>query len=220
NEINRLIVPGTLVKKAMKGELPLFEAAQNLQEEIMMMMPEEVGTEPLEQEKHLLKNAKKIVLLGAGLAAQKYMQKLENEQEILSNLADMAAAVYNMEAAILRTEKAINKDGADKHQQKLLYTQVYVQEAINKIEPDAKEILSNLADMAAAVYNIEAAIIRTEKAINKDGADKHQQKLLYTQVYVQEAFNKIEADAKEILIAVEEGDNLRMMLSSLRKLTR
>jgi len=82
NEINRLIVPGTLVKKAMKGELPLFEAAQNLQEEIMMMMPEEVGTEPLEQEKHLLKNAKKIVLLGAGLAAQKYMQKLENEQEI------------------------------------------------------------------------------------------------------------------------------------------
>ena len=162
NEINRLIVPGTLVKKAMKGELPLFEAAQNLQEEIMMMMPEEVGTEPLDQEKHLLKNAKKIVLLGAGLAAQKYMQKLDNEQEILSNLADMAAAVYNMEAAILRTEKAINKDGAD----------------------------------------------------------KHQQKLLYTQVYVQEAFNKIEADAKEILIAVEEGDNLRMMLSSLRKLTR
>src|SRR5699024_12444104 len=81
NEINRLIVPGALVKKAMKGELTLFEAAQNLQEEIMMMMPEEVGTEPLEQEKHLLKNAKKIVLLGAGLAAQKYMQKLENEQE-------------------------------------------------------------------------------------------------------------------------------------------
>jgi len=74
--------------------------------------------------------------------------------------------------------------------------------------------------MAAAVYNMEAAILRTEKAINKDGADKHQQKLLYTQVYVQEAFNKIEADAKEILIAVEEGDNLRMMLSSLRKLTR
>src|SRR5699024_713133 len=61
---------------------------------------------------------------------------------------------------------------------------------------------------------------RTEKAINKDGADKHNQKLLYTEVYTQEAFNRIEADAKEILIAVEEGDNLRMMLSSLRKLTR
>jgi len=162
NEINRLIVPGTLLKKAMKGELPLLEAAQNLQEELLMMMPEEIGDEPLEQEKYLLKNAKKIVLLGAGLAAQKYMQKLENEQEILVNLADMTAEVYNMESAILRTEKAINKDGVD----------------------------------------------------------KHKQKLLYTEVYVQEAFNRIEADAKEILVAVEEGDNLRMMLSSLRKLTR
>src|SRR5690625_1877973 len=162
NEINRLLVPGTLLKKAMKGELPLLQAAQGLQEELLMMMPEQVGDEPLEQEKYLLKNAKKIVLLGAGLAAQKYMQKLEGEQEILANLADMTAEVYNMESAILRTEKAIARDGLD----------------------------------------------------------KSKQKWLYTEVYVQEAFNRIEADAKEILIAVEDGDNLRMMLSSLRKLTR
>lgn len=162
NEINRLLVPGTLLKKALKGELPLLEAAQGLQEELLMMMPEEIGDEPLEQEKYLVKNAKKIVLLGAGLAAQKYMQKLEDEQEILVNLANMAGEVYNMESAILRTEKAINKSG------------------------------------------VEA----------------NKQKLLYTEVYVQEAFNRIEADAKEILVAVESGDNLRMMLSSLRKLTR
>lgn len=128
----------------------------------MMMMPEEIGDKTLEQEKHLLKNAKKIILLGAGLAAQKYAKKLENEQEILVNLADMVNEVYNMEAAILRTEKAINKSGEE----------------------------------------------------------QNKQKLLYTQVYVQEAFNRIEADAKETLIAVEEGDTLRMMLSSLRKLTR
>lgn len=162
NEINRLLVPGTLLKKAMKGELPLLQKAQSLQEELMMMMPEEVGTDALEQEKHLLKNAKKMVLLGAGLAAQKFMQNIENEQEILVNLADMVAEVYNMESAILRTEKAIHRDGEE----------------------------------------------------------KSMQKLLYTQVYVQEAFNRMEANAKETLIAVEEGDTLRMMLSSLRKLTR
>lgn len=162
NEINRLIVPGTLIKKAMKGELPLLEQAQGLQDELMSMMPEEVGEEALDQEKHLLKNAKKIVLLGAGLAAQKFMQKLEDEQEILSNLADMTSYVYNMESAILRTEKAIAKSGED----------------------------------------------------------KNKQKLLYTEVYTQESFNKIESFAKEILIAVEEGDELRMMLSALRKLTR
>jgi len=162
NEINRMIVPGTLLKKAMKGELPLLQEAQKLQEELMMMMPEEVGDEVLEQEKYLLKNAKKMVLLGAGLAAQKYMQKIEDEQEILVNLADMTAEVYNMEAAILRTEKAINKTGEE----------------------------------------------------------KNKQKRLYTEVYVQEAFNRIEANAKETLVTVEEGDTLRMMLSSLRKLTR
>lgn len=162
NEINRLLVPGTLLKKALKGELPLLEKAQGMQEELLMMMPTEIGDEPLELQKYLVKNAKKMVLLAAGIAAQKYMQQIEHEQEILANLADMVAEIYNMESAILRTEKAINRNGIE----------------------------------------------------------KNKQKLLYTEVYVQEAFNRIEADAKEILIAVEEGDNLRMMLSALRKLTR
>ena len=162
NEINRLLVPGTLLKKALKGELPLLQKAQGLQEELMMMMPEEVGSEPLEQEKHLVRNSKKIALLGAGIAAQKYMQKIEKEQEVLVHLANMVGEIFNMESAVLRTEKAISKSGLE----------------------------------------------------------KNDQKLLYTQVYVQEAFNRIEAAAKEVLIAVEEGDSLRMMLSALRKLTR
>ncbi|MEC3884536.1 acyl-CoA dehydrogenase family protein [Halobacillus sp. HZG1] len=162
NEINRMIVPGTLLKKAMKGELPLLQQAQALQEEIMMMMPEEPGVEVLEQEKYLLKNAKKIGLLAAGLAAQKYGEKLENEQELLVNIADIVGEIYNMESAVLRTEKAINKSGEE----------------------------------------------------------KNKQKLLYTQVYVQEAFNRIEGHAKETLIAAESGDSLRMMLGAMRKLTR
>src|SRR5699024_4961853 len=129
NEINRLLIPGTLLKKAMKGELPLLQEAEKLQEELVMKMPEEIGTAPLEQEKYLLKNAKKVVLFAAAIAVQKHMQKIENEQEILSNLASMTAEVYNMEAAILRTEKAIKKEGEEKQKQKLLYTQVYGQEA-------------------------------------------------------------------------------------------
>ena len=59
NEINRLIVPGTFLRKAMKGELPLLQKAQKLQEELMMMMPEEVGDEPLALQKYLVNNAKK-----------------------------------------------------------------------------------------------------------------------------------------------------------------
>ncbi|WP_059173967.1 acyl-CoA dehydrogenase family protein [Bacillus sp. FJAT-27445] len=162
NEINRLLVPGTYIRKAMKGELPLFQKAQQLQEEMMMLMPEDPGDEPLEQEKHLVRNAKKIGLLAAGLAAQKYGKALEQEQEILVNIAD---------------------------------------------------IISN-------AYAMESAVLRTEKAITKSGLEKSRQKLLYTQIFCQEAFNEIEQHAKETLVATEEGDTLRMLMSALRKFTR
>jgi alkylation response protein AidB-like acyl-CoA dehydrogenase len=162
NEINRLLVPGTYVRKAMKGELPLFEKAQALQEELMMLVPEEVGDEPLAQEKYLVKNAKKIGLLITGLAAQKYGKALEKEQEILVNIADIVSNAYAMESVVLRTEKAIAKDGVE----------------------------------------------------------KAKQKLLYTQIFCQEAFDEIEKHAKETLVAAETGDALKMMLSALRKFTR
>lgn len=162
NEINRLLVPGTIMRKAMKGELPLLQKATALQEELMMMMPQEIGDSPLEQEKYLLGMAKKIFLMVAGTGAQKYQQKLQHEQELLSNVADIVSEVFSMESVILRTEKQMNKSGID----------------------------------AAA------------------------QKLRMTQVYCQEAFNRIEAHAKESLVTMESGDTLRTMLSILRKLTR
>ncbi|MDQ0177759.1 acyl-CoA dehydrogenase family protein [Bacillus chungangensis] len=162
NEINRLLVPGTFMRKALKGELPLLQKAQTLQEELMMLMPEEVGDAPLAQEKYVVKNTKKIALMIAGLAAQKYGPALEKEQEILANIADIVSLLYAMESVVLRTEKAITKDGEE----------------------------------------------------------KHQQKLLYTQIFCQEAFHEVEQLAKESLVAIEEGDTLRMMISALRKLTR
>ncbi|HLO11072.1 MAG TPA: acyl-CoA dehydrogenase family protein [Pseudoneobacillus sp.] len=162
NEINRLLVPGTFLRKAFKGELPLLQKAQAIQEELMMLMPEEPGDEPLAQEKYLVKNAKKIGLLAAGLAAQKYGKALEKEQEILVNIAD---------------------------------------------------IISN-------AYAMESAVLRTEKAIGKVGLEKSKQKLLYTQIFCQEAFNEIEQHAKETLVATEQGDTLRMLVSALRKFTR
>ncbi|GGB45984.1 acyl-CoA dehydrogenase family protein [Fictibacillus barbaricus] len=162
NEINRLLVPGTLVKKAMKNELPLIQKATALQQELMMLMPIEVGSEALDQEKYLVSMAKKIFLMTAGLAVQKFGTNLEKEQEVLSNLADIISEIYSMESVLLRTEKAIGRSGAE----------------------------------------------------------KAKQKLLYTEVYCQEAFNRIEAHAKESIIAAEEGDMLRMMLSALKKLTR
>lgn len=83
-----------------------------------------------------------------------------------------------------------------------------------------QEILANIADIVSSAYAMESVVLRTEKAIAKTGVEKSKQKLLYTQIFCQEAFNKIEQDAKETLIAVEKGDTLRMLISSLRKYTR
>lgn len=162
NEINRMIVPGTFMKKALKGELPLLQVAQELQNELLMLMPEEIGTEALAQELYLVKNAKKIAVLAAGAAAQRFGAKLDAEQEILVNIANIANQLYAM----------------------------------------------------------ESAVIRTQKAIARDGEEKAAQKILYTQIFCQEAFGEIEKEAKETLIASVEGDDARMILSALRKLTR
>lgn len=141
NEINRLIVPGTFMKKALKGELPLLQAAQGLQDELLMMMPEELEDAPLAQEKYLVKNAKKIALLAAGLAAQRFMTQLEDEQEVLVNIANIANNFFAMESAVLRTAKAIERDGVEKAKQKILYTEIFCQEAFGEIEKEARETI-------------------------------------------------------------------------------
>lgn len=143
NEINRLIVPGTFMKKAMKGELPLLEQAQALQQEILTMVPEEIADEPLAQEKYLVKMAKKIALLTAGTAALKYGNKLEQEQEILVNIANIANQLFAMESAVLRTQKAIERDGAEKATQKILYTEIFSQDAFETILAEARDTLVN-----------------------------------------------------------------------------
>ncbi len=162
NEINRMIVPGTFLKKAMKGELPLLQKAQSLQEELLMMMPEAPGNEPLAQEAAIAENAKKLGILAAGLAAQTYGKKLDAEQEILVNIANIANDVFA----------------------------------------------------------IDSAVARTLKAIDRSGEEAAKQKVLYTEIFAQEALARIEAEAKEIVVASTDGDNRRMMLSALRKLTR
>ncbi|MBO0992078.1 acyl-CoA dehydrogenase family protein [Bacillus sp. SD088] len=146
NEINRLLVPGTFLKMAFKGELPLLEKAQTLQEELMMLMPEEPGDEPLEQEKYLVTGAKKVALMIAGLGAQKFGAKLEQEQEILSKMADVVSLAYAMESVVVRTEKAIAKTGVEKSKQKLLYTEIFCQQAIIKVEQFARESLAAIEE--------------------------------------------------------------------------
>lgn len=110
NEINRLLIPGQLMKRAMKGRLGLLEAGKALQDEILnpqMSFDDDDGL--LAAETKLAKNAKKIALMVIGTAAQKYMMELQNQQEILLNAADIIMDAYQMETAILRAKKLLKK---------------------------------------------------------------------------------------------------------------
>lgn len=142
NEINRLLIPGALVKRAMKGELPLLQAAQKLQAELMEPIPSRTFEGTLEEEAYLLSMAKKIFLMVGAQAVQKYQLKLEREQEVLSHLADMMIAIYAMESALLRTKKRIAQAGEDKAALYIAMTKVFIQEEFGKIEALAKETLS------------------------------------------------------------------------------
>ncbi len=147
NEINRLLIPATLIRKAMKGEFPLLSAAQSLQQELIIYLPPLLDEkEPLSQETAMLEAAKKIFLMVSGTAVKKYQHKLETEQEILEILADMIIHLFSMESALLRTKKSIQSVGIEKAKQKINMTTVYVQESFGKMELAAKMALSTMAE--------------------------------------------------------------------------
>ena len=158
NEINRLLIPGTLLKKGLKGEIPLMQAAEKLQKELMGLMPLMPDDTPLSQEKGLLDMAKKLFLMTAGLAVQKYQQKIENEQEVLRNVSDMIIELFGMESIILRTLKSIRKNGLEKSLNKVEMTQVFVQESFERIAGIAKNTLAAMED---------GDVLRTQLSIQK-----------------------------------------------------
>ncbi len=116
NEINRLLIPGMLLRRAMKGQLPLVQAAQKVVDDILSgnitLFFDEDESE-MDIMKRIIDNAKKMSLFVAGSAAQKFGQKLIHEQEILMRLADMIIETYVMESAYLRTKAMLEKGGSD-----------------------------------------------------------------------------------------------------------
>ena len=144
NEINRLIIPDTLLRKAMKGELPLLQVASGLQEELMGMLPTPDESEVLGAESHLLEMAKKVFLFVGGSAVQKYMQSLKDEQEILANLANIAIEVYAMESSLLRAKKAV--EAGRSADLKVAMVEVYTREAFARIEGYARDTLAAMED--------------------------------------------------------------------------
>jgi alkylation response protein AidB-like acyl-CoA dehydrogenase len=146
NEINRLLIPGMLLKKALKGELPLIPAAMKLQDEIMSPSMSLSGDAdaPLADQARAVGAFKKVVLLMAGSAMQRYGEKLQNEQEVLSYIADIVIDTYAAESAVLRAQASANgNDAAPWHADA---ASVYVQEASGRIELAARSCLAAMSD--------------------------------------------------------------------------
>jgi alkylation response protein AidB-like acyl-CoA dehydrogenase len=148
NEINRMLIPGRLMKAALSGHLALLPAAQALMDEILtpQMASFDDDEAVLATEQKLAQNAKKVALMTLGTAAQKYMMKLGDQQELLLGIADIIMDAYAMETAILRAQKLAAAQGEDAAARYIDMTRVFCNDAVERIEARAKNTLAGMAD--------------------------------------------------------------------------
>lgn len=146
NEINRLLIVDMVLKRAMKGRLDLMGPAMEVSRELMSIP--EYGNENGElfsEEKKAITNFKKAILLTAGAAVQKLMLKLEAEQEILMNIADMAITTFNAESALLRVIKLVDQKGEDACAYEKDIMQTYLYDAGDRINKCGKDAINSFA---------------------------------------------------------------------------
>jgi len=159
NEINRMIITGWLMKRAMSGQLALMPAIKKLMDEVLSgpSMNEE-GEGELAAERALLRNAKKTALFVAGVASQRYMMELAEQQEVMAALADVIIEVFAIDSALLRTVKLIEAQGEKAAALPTAMTQVYISEALARIEMGARRVLAAAAE--GDNLRIQTAILR------------------------------------------------------------
>jgi butyryl-CoA dehydrogenase len=157
NEINRLIITGFLLKRGMSGQLPLMPAIKKLMDEVLSgpSAGEEIEGS-LAEERKLVAQAKKLGLFVAGAATQKYMQAIQEQQEVMGAIADMTIEIYAMESAVLRAQKMAEQKGEASAALPIAMTRVYLTQALDKVEASAKKVIADVA---------EGDMLRTQLAI-------------------------------------------------------
>ena len=149
NEINRMLCVGMLLKKGFKGEIDLMSAATKVGQELMEGIPKtELSNAFFAEEKSLLQNLKKAMLMITGAAVQTFGPKFDKEQQIILALSDILIEIYMIESAILRTEKNCERFGLDSQKNQIDMTQLYLFDAIEKINSKGKEAIVSFAEGA------------------------------------------------------------------------
>jgi alkylation response protein AidB-like acyl-CoA dehydrogenase len=143
NEINRLLIPGMLARRAVKGDLPLIPAAKRLMDEVIAPPSMEAGSDaPLDAERRAVAGMKKIALMVLGTAMNQYREKLADEQEVLLAAADILINTFASESAVLRALQAAPPLDA-LHR---AAARVYVNDAASRVDASAKTALAAMAD--------------------------------------------------------------------------
>ena len=147
NEINRLLTLDMTLKRAMGGRLDLMGPAMTVQKELMSIP--DFGADddaPFAKDKKLVANLKKAILMTAGAAVQKLMMKIDKEQEVLMNIADMAIETYNAESVLLRVMKMTEQRGDTSTQLYIDIMRTYLYDAADKVNKSGKDAINAFAD--------------------------------------------------------------------------
>ena len=141
NEINRMLSVGMLIKKALKGHVDLLGPATKVQEELMGIPSFETPdySELFAEEKEMIGKLKKVFLMVAGGAVQKYGSDLDGHQQLLMAAADILIEIYMAESTILRTQKLAKKIGEAKVQEQIAMAKLYLYKAVDVITQKGKE---------------------------------------------------------------------------------
>ncbi|MDR3726841.1 MAG: acyl-CoA dehydrogenase family protein [Terracidiphilus sp.] len=159
NEINRLIITGWLMKRAISGQLPLLGAIKKLMDEVTQPPSFDDGAgagELLAREAEALAAARKIALFCAGVASQRFMTALQDQQEVMADLADILMQVYALESALLRARKLANSTDSGAAQVSANMTALLADETMGVAEQAARRVLAACA---------EGDLLRTHLAI-------------------------------------------------------
>ena len=148
NEINRMLSVGMLVKKAMKGHVDLLGPAMAVAEELIGIPSFDVPdySELFAEEKEMIAKLKKVFLMVAGAAVQKYGPELESHQQLLMAASDILIEIYMAESTILRTEKLAKKEGEDKVQEQIAMAKLYLYHAVDIVNQKGKEGIVSFAE--------------------------------------------------------------------------
>lgn len=161
NEINRLLIAGTLLKRAMKGDLPLMQFGQQVAKEISNPVKAETFTGPLARLKHGVELSKRQCMLAAGLAVQVLGQKLIDNQEVMARMSNMLMEIYAMESAVVRAERMV-ESGHRWAQIARDMTELYVNESWHKVHGDARMLCADVVEGEALRHALAGVKAFTE----------------------------------------------------------